>query len=460
MAATQQALEVCLPTDTVVRTVRFPLTLVLILVITAACALLVGCGGDDEPNQSAPSPSPASTRTRTASPNPTPTRGLGSAEFESARALEIARALAVDIGVRAAGTDGEKKAATFIRDELSKYGYEASLQPFEIQSFVDVNTSLDVVSPEQRQVEASALVGSASASVEASMVAAGLGYPQQFPSGTQGAVVLVQRGEIAFSEKIANATAAGAAGVIIYNDESGGFSGQLREASRIPAASISNEDGLALIDAINGGGATVRLAVEARTDTAESNNVVGKPPGRQCRIVIGGHYDSVPAGPGANDNASGTAVVVEMARAMAADNVFDDACFVLFGSEEIGLIGSANYVASLTQAERDAIEAMFNFDMLAVGDGWPLGGSSSVLDIVAQQADRLSITHSLEANLPANGGSDHASFIDADIPAVIFNCFCDPNYHTAGDTIERLREQRLAEAGAMGMGAAKALLEG
>jgi aminopeptidase YwaD len=274
-----------------------------------------------------------SARTRAASPKPTPTPGLGSAEFESARALEIARALAVDIGVRAAGTDGEKRAANYIRDELSKYGYQAALQPFTIQSFVDVNTSVDVISPEQRQIEASALVGSASASIEASLVAAGLGYPQQFPSGTQGSVVLVQRGEIAFGEKVANATAAGAAGVIIYNNESGGFNGQLREPSRIPAASISQEDGLALIDAVNTGAATVRLAVEARTDTAESNNVIGKPPGRQCRIVIGGHYDSVPAGPGANDNASGTAVVIEMARAMAADGAFDEACFVLFGSE-------------------------------------------------------------------------------------------------------------------------------
>ena len=457
MAATQQTLKVYQPIGTV-RAARLSRTLALTLVAITACTCLVGCGGGGEPDPSASaSPSTAPARTLTASPSPAPTPGLGSTEFESARALEIARALAVDIGVRAAGTDGEKKAATYIRDELSKYGYEASLQPFEIHSFVDVNTSLEVISPEQRQVEASAMVGSVSASIEASMVAAGLGYPQQFPPGTQGAVVLVQRGEIAFSEKIANATAAGAAGVIIYNNESGGFSGQLRETSRIPAVSISNEDGLALVDAINSGPTTVRLAVEGRTDTAESNNVVGKPPGRQCRIVIGGHYDSVPAGPGANDNASGTAVVVEMARAMAADNVVDDACFVLFGSEEIGLIGSANYVASLSPAERDGVEAMLNFDMLAVGDGWPFGGSRSVLDIVAQEAERLSIDYSTAAGV-GDAGSDHASFINAGIPAVIFNCLCDPNYHTAGDTIDHLKEQRLAEAGAMGMGAAKALL--
>ena len=419
----------------------------------------MACGGDDEPDPSAsPTPSREPTRTRTASPSPTPTPGLGSIEFESARALEIARTLAVDIGSRAAGTDGERRAANHLRDELSKYGYEASLQPFAIQSFVDVNTSLEVTSPEQRQVEASAIVGSASAVVEGNLVAAGLGYRQEFPAGTQGAIVLVQRGEITFSEKVANATAAGAAGVIIYNDESGGFSGQLREPSRIPAASISSEDGGALLEAVNNRNATARLSVEARNETAESNNVVGKPPGGQCRLVIGGHYDSVPAGPGANDNASGTAVVIEMARAMAADDVFDDACFVLFGSEEIGLIGSANYVASLTPSERDTIEAMLNFDMLGVGDGWPFGGSRSVLDIVSAEADRLAIDHSTEVSLPAGAGSDHASFINADIPAVIFNCFCDPNYHSSGDKMEHIEEQRLAEAGAMGMGAAKALL--
>jgi Zn-dependent M28 family amino/carboxypeptidase len=145
---------------------------------------------------------------------------------------------------------------------------------------------------------------------------------------------------------------------------------------------------------------------------------------------------------------------------MAADSVFDDACFVLFGSEEIGLIGSANYVAALTPEERDAIEAMLNFDMLAVGDGWPLGGSRSVLDIVGQEADRLSIDYSTEVSLPANAGSDHASFINAGIPAVIFNCFCDETWHTASDTFDRVNEGRLAEAGALGMGTAKALLEG
>jgi aminopeptidase YwaD len=324
--------------------------------------------------------------------------------------------------------------------------------------FVDVDTGLDVLSPEQRSVDVSALGGSINGSIEGNVVSAGVGYPQQFPTGTAGSIVLIERGEITFGEKVANATTAGAAGVLIYNNESGGFVGQLGDRSRIPAASIAREDGLALLDLVNGGGATVRLDIDVKTETAESNNVVATPPGGSCRLVIGGHYDSVPAGPGANDNASGTGVVIELARAMAADGDLDDICFVLFGSEEIGLLGSAYYVRSLSSGERDGIDAMLNFDMLAVGDQWPFIGSSEVVDIASQQADRLSIPHTTHANLPENAGSDHANFIQAGIPAMIFNCLCDAQWHMPGDTFDRLDEQRLQEAGEMGMGTALALL--
>jgi aminopeptidase YwaD len=418
--------------------------------------LLASCGGGDNGTPTATaSQSPAISAPAPSTPTPTP--GLGSPQFESARALQHVHALAVDIGIRAGGTDGEKRAANYIRDELAKYGYEASLQPFPIQVFVDVKTSIDLLSPQQRPVEATAFGASSSGTVEGGLVAAGRGFPQEFPSGTAGSVVLIERGDIAFSEKVANATAAGAAGVIIYNNESGSFAGQLTGESRIPAAAISREDGQALLDLVNAGTTTVRLTVETRTDTKDSQNVVAKPPGKQCRLVIGGHYDSVPAGPGANDNASGTATTIEMARAMAADGTLDPVCFVLFGSEELGLLGSAAYVRSLSPDDAAALKAMLNFDMLAVGDAWPFSGSQAVVSLAAQEADRLAIPHSID-NTFATGGSDHASFINGGIPAMIFNCFCDAHYHSAGDRFEFVSEQRLAQAGALGMATAQALL--
>jgi aminopeptidase YwaD len=143
---------------------------------------------------------------------------------------------------------------------------------------------------------------------------------------------------------------------------------------------------------------------------------------------------------------------------MAADGSFDETCFVLFGSEEIGLLGSAHYVESLTPDEVSGLKAMLNFDMLAVGDAWPFAGSQTVVSVAGEEAESLGIPHSVDTGGFAGGGSDHASFINAGIPAMMFNCFCDQNYHTAGDRFEFVSEQRLAEAGAIGIATANALL--
>jgi Zn-dependent M28 family amino/carboxypeptidase len=187
--------------------------------------------------------------------------------------------------------------------------------------------------------------------------------------------------------------------------------------------------------------------------------VVATPPGGECSIVAGGHYDSVPEGPGANDNASGTAVVLEMARTRAARGELDDVCYVLFGSEEIGLVGSGEYVQSLTPEQISNLEAMLNFDMLAVGSDWPLVGSPEITDLAARTADTLGIGHTTEADLPENVGSDHVNFANAGVPSIIFNCFCDENYHSPQDTFEFVQPERLSQAGAMGLGIIEDLLQ-
>jgi aminopeptidase YwaD len=254
--------------------------------------------------------------------------------------------------------------------------------------------------------------------------------------------------------KVANATAAGAAGVIIYNSESGNFTGGLTNGSTIPALSVSLEDGQMLASS----GSTVTISVRLTEQTVMSRNVVARPPDGSCEIVVGGHLDSVPAGPGANDNASGTAVVVEVARTRAARGQLDGVCYVLFGAEEIGLLGSAHYVDALPQAELDALDAMLNFDMLAVGDTWPLIGSPAITDVAAIEAQELGLPYRVSRTLPDNLGSDHANFIEAGVPSMIFNCFCDPNYHTSEDKIDFISEARLGEAGLMALGMIEALL--
>jgi len=292
-------------------------------------------------------------------------------------------------------------------------------------------------------------------------VDAGIGRPQDFPADTAGKIALIGRGVLFFSHKVANAEAAGALAVIVYNDEPGLFSGNLGGPSNIPALAISQEDGRALLTMVQAGPVSARLEVRTESGSRDSQNVFARPQEGECRLIAGGHYDSVPAGPGANDNASGAATVVEMARALAADGEFDDVCFLLFGAEEIGLVGSDHFVESLTPAQGETLEAMLNFDMVGVGTQWLLAGSPSMTDLAAAEADERGLDYSVEASTPI--GSDHASFINAGIPAVFFHSLFavvadDPNYHTAGDRAEHVQPTRMAEIADLGLAVIDTLL--
>ncbi len=175
---------------------------------------------------------------------------------------------------------------------------------------------------------------------------------------------------------------------------------------------------------------------------------------------MGGHYDSVPAGPGANDNASGTATALEIASVLAADGELDDVCFVLFGAEEVGLIGSGAFVRSLSPDERSDVQGMLNFDMVGAGTDWLLSGSDELRDLAAAEADRLGLVYQTSGGLPAGAGSDHAPFIQAGIPAIIFHRLGDPHYHTNEDTAGFIQVNFLEEIGTLGLAVLDALLMG
>jgi aminopeptidase YwaD len=432
--------------------------------LLTALLMLAACRGGS-PSQT-PRPTPAPTPTPTAAPSPTPAGpDIGPERFEAARAFAHVEALAEEIGSRPAGSTSELEAAKYLEEQLSSFGYEVELQPFPFEVFADAGSSLRVLSPEQLAPAVSPFEPSANGSAEGSLVAAGLGRPQEIPASAKDSIVLIERGTITFTEKVANAAAAGALGVIIYNDEPGLFSGNLDRTSAIPALSISQADGEQLLRMLADGPVGVRLEVATELGPNESQNVVARPPGGECRVVAGGHYDSVPAGPGANDNASGTATVVEIARAMAADGELDDACFVLFGSEEVGLLGSARFVESLTAEEREAMEGMLNFDMVGVGARWLLGGSQSVTEALAAQAETRDLDFETRGFGNEPVGSDHSSFINADIPAVFVHAFNssiadDPNYHTANDVSGNVRATTMAEIGEVGLAAIEAILAG
>jgi aminopeptidase YwaD len=354
--------------------------------------------------------------------------------------------LAQDIGSRPAGSDAEVAAADYIADQLTSYGFPAVIEPFEVEYYVEQTSHLEVRSPETITLEPRTLRLSASGEATGDLVAASIGRPEDFPpEGMAGQLALVQRGELTFSDKVANAATAGAAAVIVYNNEAGPFRGELEEESAIPAVGISQEDGQRLLALLAQGPVTVDLSVEAGLRKVTSHNVVARPPDDHCERLVGAHYDSVEAGPGANDNASGVGVLLETARTLAIGGGREGVCLVAFGAEEVGLVGSHNFVASLSPEERQALQGMINLDMVGVGDQWQLIGSDELVAEVDSEAASLGLDP-VPTELPSGLGADQSSFIGVGIPAILIHRFDDPHYHSAEDQVQFVEPQLLAQA--------------
>jgi hypothetical protein len=220
-----------------------------------------------------------------------------------------------------------------------------------------------------------------------------------------------------------------------------------------------------------GARAELHVALESADRTAV--NVIGVLPGRDPArageaIVLGAHYDhlGVVGGalhPGADDNASGTAVVVGLARTFAAAGPLDRTLvFALFGAEEIGLVGSGHYVRRPPVAI-DRTIAMLNFDMVGrLGRGKVnVAGVESgrgLRDVVADAARALSVGVTLRDS--PFGPSDHSRFYDAGAPVLFFHTGSHADYHRPGDTADKLDAAGLARVAERGARVAERLAAG
>jgi Zn-dependent M28 family amino/carboxypeptidase len=136
---------------------------------------------------------------------------------------------------------------------------------------------------------------------------------------------------------------------------------------------------------------------------------------------------------------------------------------VLFGSEEVGLIGSAAFVDSLTAAQKEKLEGVLNFDMVGTGAQWFLAGPAELSDVAKNEADERRLKYTVSTTSPEELGSDHASFLNAGIPAIFIHRYTrtladDPHYHTAEDKSKYVQATEMAQAGEIGLGIIEDLL--
>jgi len=273
---------------------------------------------------------------------------------------------------RAAGTEGHVQSAEYVATKLEDAGFIVSRQEFPIiydqtdaQSLTVAGTAVSV---SRMTYSASTPEGGVTAPLVVVPVDDTPGCEAADYAGLapQGAIVLVQRGSCTFGQKAQVAGEVGAAGVLIYNNVPGTLGGNLGEPieGSAPAGGITQADGQALAQQ---GGASVTLNLQGLSEERMTYNVVAETQtGRHDNVVMAGsHLDSVPAGPGINDNGSGSAALLETALQLGSTPKVGNAVrFAWWSGEELGLVGSSYYVDNLTFEEQLDIALYLNFDMI------------------------------------------------------------------------------------------------
>ena len=297
-------------------------------------------------------------------------------------------------GARPAGSDGHAAAADWVADELRRAGYEVTLDRVSLPLFAQDDPGvLEIVAPGVPGVPAfhgprdfKAMLLSPSGEVTAPVFA--LDFDRDAQPGDRngtgceaaswtgvpaGVIVLVQPGPCRMRTIVDHAQAAGAAALVAAYAEWG--PDQVRRPTLIdpdgldiPVIGATRDVGLALADAAAAGD-DVHLLVSTTVTTRQSVNVIGETPGGDPDhvVMLGAHLDSVIDGPGINDNGSGAATILEIARRLAALTGGQPGWKVrvaFWTGEEIGLWGSVHYADSLDDAGRRSIAAYLNFDML------------------------------------------------------------------------------------------------
>ncbi|KOU19976.1 M28 family metallopeptidase [Streptomyces sp. WM6368] len=408
--------------------------------------------------------------------------------------LKVLQSLAdYNNGNRAAGSKGHEQSAKYIEAVLKAAGYQVTRNEFDFVYVETIEEKLTVGGANERDVPihlmtytANSPEGGVTAPVAVAPVDAdGTNgcEPGDFASGTfTGKIALIKRGGCTFAVKQQNAATAGAVGAIIYNNTAGALNGTIGDpaAGKVPTGGITQEDGEKLAAEAAAGPVEVTLDIRELRENRKTFNVIAETKGgdENNTVFLGAHLDSVAAGPGINDNGSGSAGILQVAQRLASEQkkVKNKVKFAWWSAEEFGLLGSEAYVAGLTDAQKKQIKLYLNFDMIAspnaayfvydgddsdaTGAGPGPAGSAQLEKGITDFLDSKKIPHE---GTDFSGRSDYGPFIEVGIPsggtftgaegikspeqAAKFGgqagVAYDVNYHGKGDDITNIDQKAL-----------------
>ncbi len=359
---------------------------------------------------------------------------------------------------RASGTPGYDLSVDYLEELLVAAGYEVTRQDFLFNSFRELTDPVfERVSPDPlvyvpgedfftAEYSGSGDVTAPLQAVdlvlppgpEASTSTSGC-EPEDFVDFVAGNIALVQRGTCDFSVKAENAFDAGAVGVIIFNEGQEGRTETLNPtlgdqfSDPIPVVGTSFAIGDELAALLEQGTVTIHLMTDTliELDVPTTNLIAETPTGRDDRVVMAGaHLDSVPDGPGIEDNGTGSAALLETALQIAELGIEprNTIRFAWWGAEEAGLVGSQYYVDSLSKRELKNIELYLNFDMIGSpnyarfvydgsGDAFGIKGPTGSGNIEGTFEEYFASQGLASEPTAFDGRSDYDAFISAGIPA-------------------------------------------
>ncbi|ELU37922.1 aminopeptidase Y [Rhizoctonia solani AG-1 IA] len=356
-------------------------------------------------------------------------------------------------GTRSFGTKGYQLSADYVYDLAKRSGYKVTRQGVKYPQSTIYSQGLTVEDKVFGKGQVIYSPATPKEGITASLVlvpdkpdnVTGAGCDVSDYAGLDlvGKIALVARGSCAFAIKSTLAKNAGAAGAIIYNNvaNQGPISSRIsyNVSESVPTVMIGLEAAEPFIARLNAsessGPVVATLKVDSLVKDVISENIIAQTLwGNQNNVIhVGGHLDSVPAGPGVNDDGSGSATVAELLVQLAKFKPSKNAVrFSWWTNEEIGLIGSQYYVDSLSDAEKKKIALYINLDMTAspnylygIHDGDNSAGSNNVTPPPGSAALEKLFQDDFEskklpwASYAFTSSSDYDAFLKAGIPADI-----------------------------------------
>jgi aminopeptidase YwaD len=367
------------------------------------------------------------------------------------------------LGDRFAGQAGDGPSADYVEECLRSYGLEIERTSAKLVTFREKKCSLEFEDGTAIDATAAYYSPSTPGIVSAPLVYVGAGTDESYEGkDVAGAIVVLEEDALAwdmfwlgrFAER---AAAHGAVGIVVIHPfpwsyimsmEFGGldFSKRFAEPS-VPAVAISANGGLRVMAALGAGRGMARLEVSTEIGPCVSDHVAGLLRGTKHpdeRVIVLAHRDS-PIPPGANDNGSGTACVLEVARLLADHPCERSMVFLSVAGEEGRAEGTAKYVEDLGD-DISKVKAAISIDMIGAGgplrivDGiqWldtpePVRFTQWLLEMLERTADGLG--YQLERYSTGAGG-DGGRFLSAGVPSAWFWKPDDFRYHSHEDKPE------------------------